>query len=71
MKPRQPRKRQRQMSRQLVDNAFAPFGGFELFADVFAHLPVQTDEFRIDRLIGAGTGLPDKTNDFREGGLER
>ena len=58
------------MPRQLVNNAFTPFGGFEFFADVFAHLPVQTDEFRIDSLIGAGTSLPDETNDFCEGGLE-
>src|SRR5215210_6610766 len=38
-----------EMLRQVVYNSFAPLRGFELRADVLADLPVQTNEFPVDR----------------------
>src|SRR6185295_16564026 len=59
---------------ELIDYAVAPGGGRDLSTDVLAELPVQPDELRVDRLIGAiARGLDEREHLFEFGrpGLRR
>ena len=51
---------------QFIHHAFAPGGGGEFGADVFAHAPVKPDQLRVDRLKRARPGGLDQADDFRK-----
>jgi hypothetical protein len=51
---------------QAIDDAFSPLRSAQLAADVFADLPVQTDEFGVDRLEGPVAGRLDEADDLCE-----
>lgn len=51
----------------MIDDAIAPFGGFDFPADRLADLPVEIDELDVDCLEGALPGGLDEAKDFGEG----
>ena len=65
-KPRIPGTVRAQVLGQAIDNAFAPLGSAKFCADVFADLPVQTDELGVDRLEGPLARRLDESDDFCE-----
>jgi hypothetical protein len=47
------------VTRQLVNDSFTPYGILELLAYVSAHFPVKSDQARVDGLQGALTRAAD------------
>ena len=55
---------------QFIDDALAPHGRLQFAADVFAHLPVEVNEFSIDYLKRTLSSLLDEIDNFSERGFE-